>query len=82
MWDFDTIDTADSTDESGMFEMESMNEIRIGQHAHCSLRYIIKSVDDEEEPTIWYGQVSLWHRHRHVNCQIVSLNSDHDDTGC
>ena len=57
VWDFETIDTADATDETGLFEMEPMNEIKIGQHEHVSLRSIVKSVDENEEPTIWYAQV-------------------------
>ena len=60
MWDFETIDTADSTDETGLFEMEPMNEIKIGQHEHVSLRSIVKSLDeiDGEPSTFWYAQVS------------------------
>lgn len=57
VWDFETVDTADSTDESGLFEMEPMNEVKIPEN--CSLRLIMKSVDDEDEPTIWYAQVRL-----------------------
>lgn len=60
VWDFETIDTADSTDDSGVFEMEPMNEIKIGQgHEHVSLRSIVKSLDeiDGEPSTFWYAQV-------------------------
>ena len=55
MWDFETIDTADVTDESSVFEMEPMNELKVG--TGVSLRSIVKS-GDPEEPTIWYAQVS------------------------
>ncbi|XP_067931339.1 cilia- and flagella-associated protein 44-like [Watersipora subatra] len=56
VWDFETIDNADSTDETGLFEMEPMNEIKIGGQEHVSLMSIVKSVDEAEEPTIWYAQ--------------------------
>ena len=56
MWDFEAIDTADATDETGMFEMEPMNELKVGDGVQ--LKTIIKSVDPENEPTIWYAQVS------------------------
>lgn len=55
MWDFETIDTADTTDEAEMFEMEPMNELKVGNDVQ--LKSIIKSCDPEE-PTIWYAQVS------------------------
>ena len=54
MWDFETIDTADVTDESGIFEMEPMNELKVG--SDVALKSIVKS-PDEEEPTMWYAQV-------------------------
>ncbi|KAK7499820.1 hypothetical protein BaRGS_00008911 [Batillaria attramentaria] len=54
VWDFETIDTADQTDESGLFEMEPMNELRVGPDVE--LYSIVKSVDEENEPTIWYAQ--------------------------
>ncbi|KAJ8316119.1 hypothetical protein KUTeg_006133 [Tegillarca granosa] len=54
VWDFESIDTADSTDESGLFEMEPMNELRVGADVH--LRSITKSVDAENEITNWYAQ--------------------------
>ena len=55
MWDFETIDTAGDTDESGLFEMEPMNELKVGNDVQ--LRSIVKSVDPNE-PTMWYAQVS------------------------
>ncbi|XP_046572732.1 cilia- and flagella-associated protein 44-like isoform X2 [Haliotis rubra] len=54
MWDFESIDTADSTDDTARFEMEPMNELQVNPDAQ--LRSIVKSVDDENEPTIWYSQ--------------------------
>jgi hypothetical protein len=55
VWDFETIDTADSTDDSGMFEMDPMNELKVG--TDVQLYSIVKSVDEENESTIWYAQV-------------------------
>ncbi|KAK3588814.1 hypothetical protein CHS0354_028462 [Potamilus streckersoni] len=54
VWDFESIDTADTVDETGMFEMEPMNEMKVGQDV--TLQGIVKSVDAENEPTIWYAQ--------------------------
>jgi hypothetical protein len=56
VWDFEAIDTADTTDETGMFELDPMNELKVG--SDVQLKCIIKSVDPENEPTIWYAQVS------------------------
>ena len=55
MWDFEAIDTADSTDDSGVFEMDPMNELKVA--SDVQLYSIVKSVDEENEPTIWYAQV-------------------------
>ncbi|XP_060551905.1 LOW QUALITY PROTEIN: cilia- and flagella-associated protein 44-like [Ruditapes philippinarum] len=54
VWDFEAIDTADTTDETGMFELDPMNELKVGNDVQ--LKSIIKSVDSENEPTIWYAQ--------------------------
>ncbi|KAK3107710.1 hypothetical protein FSP39_020546 [Pinctada imbricata] len=54
VWDFESVDTADVADESGLFEMEPMNELKVGQDV--SLKCIIKSVDTESEVTFWYAQ--------------------------
>ncbi|XP_077985504.1 cilia- and flagella-associated protein 44-like isoform X2 [Glandiceps talaboti] len=53
VWDFETIDTADSAEESGMFEMEPMNELKVGNDV--SLRSMVKSVDPEAQ-SLWYAQ--------------------------
>ena len=55
VWDFETIDNAEVTDESGLFEMEPMNELKVGNNV--ALKSIVKC-PDEEEPTIWFAQVS------------------------
>ncbi|XP_053372820.1 cilia- and flagella-associated protein 44-like [Mercenaria mercenaria] len=54
VWDFEAIDTADVTDETGMFELDPMNELKVGNDVQ--LKCIIKSIDSENEPTIWYAQ--------------------------
>ncbi|KAH9503833.1 Cilia- and flagella-associated protein 44 [Bulinus truncatus] len=54
VWDFETIDTADATDDSGKFEMDPMNEMKVG--SDVQLYSIVKSIDEENEPTIWYAQ--------------------------
>ena len=56
VWDFEKIDAAEVVDESGVCEMEPMNELKVG--TNVSLKMIVKSVDPEE-PTIWFGQVSI-----------------------
>jgi hypothetical protein len=55
VWDFETIDTADITDESAIFEMEPMNELKVGNGVQ--LQSIVKSADSEE-PTMWFAQVT------------------------
>ncbi|XP_064651335.1 cilia- and flagella-associated protein 44-like isoform X2 [Lineus longissimus] len=54
VWDFESIDTADVTDDSPIFEMEPMNELNVGT-GDVRLKSIIKSVD-ADEPTLWYAQ--------------------------
>ncbi|XP_022324096.2 cilia- and flagella-associated protein 44-like isoform X1 [Crassostrea virginica] len=54
VWDFESVDTADVADESGLFEMEPMNELRVGHDVH--LKSILKSTDAENEITVWYAQ--------------------------
>lgn len=55
VWDFESIDTADAMDDSGKFEMDPMNELKV--ESDVQLYTIVKSVDEENEPTIWYAQV-------------------------
>ena len=59
VWDFESVDTADVADESGLFEMEPMNELLVGHDVH--LKSILKSTDAENEITVWYAQVRLIH---------------------
>ncbi|XP_017572667.1 cilia- and flagella-associated protein 44 isoform X3 [Pygocentrus nattereri] len=53
-WDFENIDTADSVDDSGLFEIEPMNELIIGRNV--SLTSMVKSAIPDS--TIWYAQDS------------------------
>lgn len=54
VWDFETVDNADITGDMECFEMEPMNELKVGQDVQ--LRCIVKSCD-QEEASIWYAQV-------------------------
>ncbi|XP_052060229.1 cilia- and flagella-associated protein 44-like isoform X9 [Mytilus californianus] len=54
VWDFESIDTADTTDDSATFEMEPMNELKVGNDVN--LKSIIKCTDAENEITVWYAQ--------------------------
>ncbi|KAK3541496.1 hypothetical protein QTP86_027240, partial [Hemibagrus guttatus] len=53
-WDFETIDTADCVDDSGLFEMEPMNELIIGRNV--SLSSMVRSTIPDS--TIWFAQDS------------------------
>jgi len=55
VWDFETVDNADITGDMEIFEMEPMNELKVGHDVQ--LRCIVKSCDPEEA-SIWYAQVS------------------------
>ncbi|CAG2237888.1 CFAP44 [Mytilus edulis] len=54
VWDFESIDTADATDDSATFEMEPMNELKVGHDVN--LKSILKCTDAENEITVWYAQ--------------------------
>ncbi|XP_072513801.1 cilia- and flagella-associated protein 44 [Salminus brasiliensis] len=51
-WDFESIDAADSVDDSGLFEIEPMNELIIGRNV--SLSSMVKSTIPDS--AIWYAQ--------------------------
>ena len=57
VWNFETIDAAERTDEVAIFEMEPMNELLVGQDVQ--VKNLQKS-SDKEEANIWYGQVSAY----------------------
>uniref|UniRef100_A0A8C2YF38 Cilia- and flagella-associated protein 44 n=1 Tax=Coturnix japonica TaxID=93934 RepID=A0A8C2YF38_COTJA len=52
VWNFEVIDAADTVDETGLFEMEPMNELRVGKNV--SLSFVTK-IHDNGEP-LWYAQ--------------------------
>ncbi len=53
MWNFETIDSADISDESTTFEIEPMIEIRVG--SNVCFKSLVRSVDPDM-PNLWYGQ--------------------------
>ncbi|XP_062841766.1 cilia- and flagella-associated protein 44 isoform X2 [Trichomycterus rosablanca] len=53
-WDFESIDTADCVDDSGLFELEPMNELIISRNVSLS-SMVRSSIPDS---TIWYAQDS------------------------
>uniref|UniRef100_A0A8D2LTQ5 Cilia- and flagella-associated protein 44 n=1 Tax=Varanus komodoensis TaxID=61221 RepID=A0A8D2LTQ5_VARKO len=52
VWDFETIDTADIVDDTGLMEMEQMNELLVGKNV--SLSCMVK-IHERGEP-YWYAQ--------------------------
>ncbi|XP_056415931.1 cilia- and flagella-associated protein 44 isoform X2 [Hyla sarda] len=54
VWDFETVDTADSVDDTGLLEMEPMNELLVGKNVN--LRYMVKTMDGDSP--IWFAQDS------------------------
>ena len=55
VWDFETVDSADITGNMECFEMEPMNELKVGNDVQ--LRSIVKSCD-QDEASMWYAQVN------------------------
>jgi WD40 repeat protein len=53
VWDFETIDNADITDDNAVFEMDPLTEIRVGHDV--SLKTLARSADPDA-PTLWYAQ--------------------------
>ncbi|XP_060756826.1 cilia- and flagella-associated protein 44-like [Neoarius graeffei] len=53
-WDFETIDTADCMDDSGLFEIKPMNELIVGRNVNlsCMVRSSIP------QSSIWFAQDS------------------------
>uniref|UniRef100_A0A8C6VRT2 Cilia- and flagella-associated protein 44 n=1 Tax=Naja naja TaxID=35670 RepID=A0A8C6VRT2_NAJNA len=52
VWDFETIDTADVVDDTGLVEMEHINELLVGKNV--SLNFMMK-IHERGEP-YWYAQ--------------------------
>ncbi|CAH8858209.1 unnamed protein product [Trichobilharzia szidati] len=53
-WDFETVDTAECSEEGALYELEPMNELRVGTKAR--LTYIVKIPIPDS--TMWYAQDS------------------------
>ena len=53
MWDFESIDSADITDENTTFELEPMLEIKVG--SDVSIKSLARSIDPDT-PSLWYCQ--------------------------
>ena len=49
VWDFETIDTAEPSEEGVKLEMEPLNELKVG--VNVALNSIVKDIADES--TIW-----------------------------
>ncbi|XP_014812720.1 PREDICTED: cilia- and flagella-associated protein 44 [Calidris pugnax] len=52
MWNFEAIDAADSVDDTGLLEVEPMNELHVGRNV--SLSFMAK-IHDSGRP-VWYAQ--------------------------
>ncbi|XP_016158290.1 PREDICTED: cilia- and flagella-associated protein 44 isoform X2 [Ficedula albicollis] len=52
MWNFEVVDTADPVDDTGLVEMEPMNELWLGKNV--SLNFMTKILDHEQP--FWYAQ--------------------------
>ena len=55
VWDFETIDTADATDEGSKMEMEPLNELRVGTESR--LMGITRGLGDDMK--LWFAQVGV-----------------------
>lgn len=53
VWDFETIDTAEATDEGSKMEMEPLNELRVGTDSR--LLGITRGIADDM--SLWFAQV-------------------------
>ena len=54
VWDFETIDTAEPSEEGVKLEIEPLNELKVGHNV--SMKSMVKDFADES--TIWYAQDS------------------------
>lgn len=62
MWNFEVVDTADHVDDTGLVEMEPMNELWLGKNV--SLNFMTKILDHDQP--FWYAQV----RHTQVHSSL------------
>ncbi|XP_039256736.2 cilia- and flagella-associated protein 44-like isoform X2 [Styela clava] len=61
VWEMESIDTADTTDESDVFEVEPMNELKVGSEVQLTSMVKLretKPADESEESieSIWFAQ--------------------------
>lgn len=56
VWDFETIDTSEPSEEGVKLELEPINELKVG--TNVSLRSMVKDELHNEESSIWYAQDS------------------------
>ncbi|KAG8430441.1 hypothetical protein GDO86_020595 [Hymenochirus boettgeri] len=54
VWDFEMVDSADTVDDSGLLELEPMNELLVGKNVN--LRFMVKTTDNES--LLWFAQDS------------------------
>ncbi|XP_077335811.1 cilia- and flagella-associated protein 44 isoform X3 [Lithobates pipiens] len=52
VWDFEAVDTADTIDDTGLLEMEPMNELLVGKNVN--LRFMVKT--KENDSPLWFAQ--------------------------
>ncbi|KAM8976941.1 cilia- and flagella-associated protein 44 [Pelodytes ibericus] len=52
VWDFEAVDTADTVDDTGLLEMEPMNELLVGKNV--SLQFMVKMA--EQDSPVWFAQ--------------------------
>jgi cilia- and flagella-associated protein 44 len=55
VWDFETIDTADATDEGSKMEIEPLNELKVGNNSKL-LGITQGAVNDM---SVWFAQVRI-----------------------
>lgn len=67
MWDFEGIDAADSVDDSGLFEIEPMNEMVVDKNVN--LYSMVKSCDPDS--VIWFAQVGYSYECVHLFIDLV-----------
>nr|XP_021155428.1 cilia- and flagella-associated protein 44 isoform X3 [Columba livia] len=55
VWNFEVIDAADSVDDTGLLEVEPMNELQVGKNVSLSF---MSKINDSGQPgqPIWYAQ--------------------------
>lgn len=63
VWDFETIDTAEATDEGSKMEIEPLNELRVGTDS--KLMGITHGVVDDM--SIWFAQVRITARNGNIS---------------